>query len=453
MTVRRLLACAIALLATNSAAATPSPCTDSDLSEEIRKACRDYRLKSAEQALQDMYDRAAEVSRRPIKLAADQAAWATQTLRRCPAVDCMSAAYRQRTAALRLAHFDALRINDKPLTAQDTAQICRSVAALASEKRLARLRLPTGEDWHETLSPAVGWSLTAEEQQVLEHAQHWPYGKPFDLYRIKLTASGRAARYGTFATGGTCRADRVANVDRMLARLRSGKDIENEIDDDQSGRWEYLGSGDYPIVLNGRNLLITAGFGDGNQPSTVSWLKPDGGVETVCTMSANAVYSKVVESHDDAVCHGVASGRIPALPTWRVDANLALDRSQPDSRAQYETRYGGYADEVVLLPHNPSGNGSGERWAVFTYHSGAGCGARWQWLRLLTPDLGTATSHALNSLNAAAYRNWETVNVYEYGQARYVERLDSEGNGELLRSAQDGRVEQVCRFERHHEFR
>ena len=53
MTVRRLLACAIALLAaTSAAAAAPSPCTDPGLSEEIRKTCRDYRLESAEQALQ-----------------------------------------------------------------------------------------------------------------------------------------------------------------------------------------------------------------------------------------------------------------------------------------------------------------------------------------------------------------------------------------------------------------
>lgn len=335
-------------------------------------------------------------------------------------------------AALRLAHVDALRINDKPLTAQDTAQICRSVAALASEKRLARLRLPSAGTEQDPDRPLAGWSLTAKEKQTLAHGKGWLYGVPNDLYRIKLTASGKAARYGSFTTGGSCASYQMANVDQVLAGLRSGKDVDGEINDDESRRWEYWGGGDYPIVLNGRNLLITADLGDSNQPSSVSWLKPDSSIESICTMSIKAAYNKVVDSHDDTVCHGVAEGRITALPTLHVD-------------------HGGYAEEVALLPRNPSGDGSGERWAVFTSHSGGGCGGTWKWLRVLTPDLGKATSHELNKVPTEQF--WRNVNVYEHGRARYVEILDRHGNGKLLRSGAGSRVEQVCRFEGHQEFR
>ena len=191
--------------------------------------------------------------------------------------------------------------------------------------------------------------------------------------RYDFIDQGETRTFVLLEGGGTCGACDIVDLKSILPVLYPADDAEEHL------RWSSWGmcdrlmfSGKEPIVVTGR-----MGYGE-SRATLVSWIAPDGINRPLCYLDITGERrAKVIQNDKAELCNAVLQGQVEDV-VWKKTLTRLCEKSQ-DHSAYYPCLE---KDAVVDI----NNDGHDERVGFFGLDSGAGCGARYEWLRQLSLD-------------------------------------------------------------------
>lgn len=268
-----------------------------------------------------------------------------------------------------LLFFPAVYAGPSAIARQDASDICDAVATLASNAQLAKRQLPADPP---------------DDKSTLRGAS------PDAVYRIRLTDGKKRSRFARFFTGGSCASYNIYNIDGLeefnsSVYAGNGVGMVRVKDPEDMIRWATWGGTEYLIRHDSRYLVISADLRDLNRPTLVSWIRPDGLIQPLCSFSE--VARQRVASEGLAECPAILGGLQP-LPWTLVD----------DSSSLYRTHAGESPRGLDSVEVSNIDSDAGEhviQLGRFSYSSGAGCGSDYQWFALLADGARDTTEGPL----------------------------------------------------------
>lgn len=407
------------------------------------RACEDARVGRLDEAMGKALRLAVSVAPDPKALKAAQAQWRRTVLERCADRDCRLAAYQARIADLGRLFATTAPVSDRPLDADGAEAACEAVAGLADRRRLYAQAVPGVDQWpFADAPPPAEMAFTAQDKARLQARDlGWP-AEARTLYLLRPAPDAEPMRFGSFFTGGACPAYQTFSLPALLDGKGKDLGIEPVRDPRELIRWAYLGASDYPIVHQGRNLIITADLGNPDKVNMVSWVKPDGRIRPLCLLKTRQDGLRVASARLPRVCDAVAKGEVRPLK-WRDAAEVPpFSRRLQGHRDEFVRRYGDDAEDIGLLRVDIDRDGKADRLARFRHTAAVGCGVTRVWWSVLTGDLGGVQHGALNTqLQALDDGAREVYKV----DGHYYLAASRQGQPGLFQINR-GRTEQVCAF-------
>ena len=438
MTRRLPLIPLLALALAVSAAQARDRCAGGKLSRADAAYCADLRIKELDEAMANALRLALGAVPDPKALKAQQLAWQRKVLDRCRQHDCLLRTYQARTAELARLFASHARITDKPLSSGDAQDTCQALANLAD-----RQRLPGMDQWPFADAPPPSDSAftSAEKSRLQSRELGWP-AEARTIYLLRLAPGAPPTRFASFLTGGSCPAYQTYNLPYLLDAKGTDVGVDAVPDPSDQIRWAYLGGGDYPIVHQGRNYIVTADLANPDRPSMISWIKPDGRTRPLCLLKSRKMGLKVVSARQPRVCEAVANAEVKPLKWQDATEVPPFSRRLQGHRDEFIQRYGDDAEDIGLLRTDLDRDGKAERIARFRHTSSAGCGATDVWWSVLMGDLGGVQRGPLNEQLSALDEG--ALEIYKV-DGRFYLAASRHGKPGLFQ-INKGKTEQVCEF-------
>ena len=433
------------LLAGGSAAHARDRCSASQLSRDDTEFCAGLRVKEVDDAMNRALRLALTVVPDARTLRLQQQKWQHGVRDKCNGRECLLRVYQARTAALGRLIATSAKVTDQPLSNSEAEATCEALAGLADRQRLSSLALPGMDQWpFADAAPPSDSAYTSQEKSRLQARDlGWP-PEARTIYLMRLAPGAAPTRFASFLTGGNCPAYQTFNLPYLLDAKNGDLGIDKVTDGDELFRLAYLGGGDYPILHQGRNYIVTADLGNPDKATMISWVKPDGRTRPLCMLSSRQGDLKVVSARQPRVCEAVAQGEVRPLKWRDATETPPFSRRLQGHRDEFVQRYGDDAEDIGLLRTDIDRDGKAERIARFRHTSGAGCGATQAWWSVLTGDLGHVQKGPLNDQLKALDEG--ALEVYKI-DGRFYLSASRKGRPGLFQIAR-GKTEQVCEFRR-----
>lgn len=351
-------------------------CSDIKLSagKDTWSACEDYWIKIFEGHLEKITNS----SKKPSSTRKVIAAWRDTTYSNCENMECLRNEYVRQISTFSEKVISAYDIKSNEIDDIEQKNICNSIAKLTESDEISNFeQIVIPYDFLREIDGQDGWRLTREELATL--GTKLTHEEPEHVYKVKLSGSGRTARFGSFFTGGSCSSHNIYNIDLFLdPSTRDYRDVIVPVDDlEDEIRWEYWGDGDVPYMISGRNLLIAG--------SLVSWINPRGKILPLCMIGSSATSRKWTMRNKENICNAVDSAKnILELfsPLKEIDQNSLSQIEREEMREHV-----GLRETYTTVGHlDLDGDGRKETMLHNVTDSGGGCGSHTEAVRLLSVD-------------------------------------------------------------------
>lgn len=390
-----------------AASARGSFCAEAITLSEVEKLiCESNKLKSLDWDLNARFESVMFFSMNNAKLRAGQRNWLVRERNKCRSAPCLEQAYLTRIGTLqqeiaRLTVPSGVRVDRS-----NVEKVCQEIVALADRKVLENYSIPATLRADKTVSASESFALSLVK------------GKPM-------------VRFSSVSTGGTCWSSELRNDSLEEA----GKITFAQVDDPGDElRWSWWGAGDYPAYINGRFFAITSGD-DPNHLRLISWIRPDGYIQPLCSVEQSFERVLSVKS-TDPVCGTLELGG-GQTPEW-TEASEELAALEPPPY--------GTADRpsAVVASISPGANREKDEIAKFSIDSGAGCGAHVEWLRAVDTTRTSLVEGGLDkALSKLGMQN--VIDLAVVTGHYYVTALDRPKKGAAYRIA-NGEAIKVCEY-------
>ena len=418
-------------------------CSASKLSRDDAEFCAGLRVKEVDDAMNRALRLALTVVEDPKVLKLQHQKWLRSVRDKCSGRTCLLRVYQARTAELGRLIATSARITDQALSNNEAEATCEALAGLADRQRLSSLALPGMDQWpFADAAPPSDSAYSAQEKARLQARElGWP-AEARTIYLMRLAPGAPPTRFASFLTGGSCPAYQTFNLPYLLDAKNGDLGIDKVTDGDELFRWAYLGGGDYPILHQGRNFIVTADLANPDKVTMISWIKPDGRTRPLCMLKSRVGDLKVVSARQPRVCDAVAQGDVRPLKWRDATETPPFSRRLQGHRHEFIQRYGDDAEDIGVLRTDIDRDGKAERIARFRHTSG--CGATQVWWSVLTGDLGGVQRGPLNEQLSALDEG--ALDVYKI-DGRFYLSASRKGKPGLFQISR-GKTEQVCEFRR-----
>ncbi len=403
--------------------------------------CSDSALQGLDGTLEAFYRAALAQSKQPAALRLRQRRWLRDVRGRCGAKECLARAYRRRVLELQDDLLASTAPVAAPMDAKSAEGICRSVAALADAGKLGeRFLPPLPVEILQSERPAAASIGGAPFARLAREIHDKSFAAPADVViRIRVAARRPPVAFGDVSTGGSCPSAELWNLEYLGAAFARGEEDPSTLvapddpKDDLSGSW--WGAHDRAAFVDGRPLVVTVSYANPDLLNLVSWIRPDGRIQPLCSTSYDT-YRVLDAAHSpDRACASV-EGEIEQGPDWKP---LEPADVEVKTRGEGDGTYGG----IDAADWDLDGDGRPEVLARLKFDSGGGCGSHQEWLRMLdakrTTTVDVPLDEALDGLRA------EKISVLRYDGSGYVDAFDSTSGGTTYR-IEGSKLVAACRF-------
>jgi hypothetical protein len=154
--------------------------------------------------------------------------------------------------------------------------------------------------------------------------------------------------------------------------------------DDEDLRWASWGHIDHLVLIEGEPIIITGTFGGGESRATlISWIAPSGGKQPLCLLAPTTdVKIKININEDVGLCQSIIDGSSKSAIWKEGHENKIVNSGKIDKSTLIDINMDGLKDNIGFL----------------SFDSGAGCGAKYEWLSVLAEDGTSVVKSELNEV-------------------------------------------------------
>lgn len=326
-------------------------CTKAISSVE-KLVCEYPDLATLDVTLSQLYQMGIPAGRAKDNVIKSQRLWLRDVRNKCKDKDCIEKAYKNR--------INVISRVDKIMPLSKREYICSKVTGYINDGSIKTqfvsmrdIGLEKQQQWINTHSNVIGIA-------------------PIQTY--EFSNEGKYRTLGLMVGGGTCGNCDIFDMSSNLLSLDPEDDAKEHL------RWASWGMCDDLMFVDKDPIIVTGRFSGGRSRATlVSWIAPDGIRRPLCYLDITGERkTELLQNENADLCNSVLTGQTKNVIWHKAEIKLC-ERYQTYGRA-----YPSCLEKDAIVDIN--NDGKEERVGFFGLDSGAGCGARYEWLRQLSPD-------------------------------------------------------------------